>query len=56
MTSDAKVALYKALRSSGVRKAELVRRTGIRKQSVDRVLDIDHASRIEQLEAAFAAL
>ena len=29
---------------------------GIHKQQVDRVFDIEHASRIEQLEAAFAAL
>ena len=56
VTSDAKVGLYKALRSRGVRKAELARRMGIHKQQIDRLLDIDHASRIEQLEAAFAAL
>ena len=56
VTADAKVALYKALRSSGVRKAELARRMGIHKQQIDRLLDIDHASRIEQLESAFAAL
>jgi antitoxin HicB len=56
VTSDAKVALYRALRSSGVRKAELARRMGIHKQQVERLFDIDHASRIEQLEAAFAAL
>ena len=56
VTADAKVALYKALRASGVRKAELARRMGIHKQQIDRLLDIDHASRIEQLEAAFAAL
>ncbi|MDP9054309.1 MAG: type II toxin-antitoxin system HicB family antitoxin [Acidobacteriota bacterium] len=56
VTTDAKVALYKALRSSGVRKAELARRMGIHKQQIDRLLDIDHASRIEQLESAFAAL
>jgi antitoxin HicB len=56
VTSDAKVGLYRAIRSRGVRKAELARRMGIHKQQVDRLLDIDHASRIEQLEAAFAAL
>jgi antitoxin HicB len=56
VTSDAKVELYKALRSSGVRKAELARRMGIHKQQIERLLDIDHASRIEQLEAAFAVL
>ena len=53
---DAKTGLYMALRASGFRKTELARRMGIHKQSVERLLDIDHASRIEQLEAAFAAL
>jgi antitoxin HicB len=56
VTSDAKAGLYMALRASGVRKVELARRMGIHKQQIDRLLDIDHASRIEQLEAAFAAL
>jgi antitoxin HicB len=56
VVSSAKVELYTALRSSGVRKAELARRMGIHKQQVERLMDIDHASRIEQLEAAFAAL
>jgi len=55
VTGDAKVALYKALRSRGVRKADLARRMGIHQQQVDRLLDIDQASRTEQLEAAFAA-
>ena len=54
--SSAKVELYTALRSAGVRKAELARRMGIHKQQVERLMDIGHTSRIEQLEAAFAAL
>jgi antitoxin HicB len=53
---DAKAELYRALRSADVRKAELARRMGIHKQQVERLLDLDHASRIEQLEAAFRAL
>jgi antitoxin HicB len=52
----AKAALYIALRSAGVRKAELARRMGIHKQQVERLLNLDHASRFEQLEAAFAAI
>jgi len=56
IVSDAKTGLYMALRASGLRKTELARRMGIHKQQVDRLPDIDHASRIEQLEAAFAAL
>ncbi len=56
VVADAKVELYRALRATGVRKADLARRMGIHKQQVERLLDIDHASRIEQLELAFAAL
>jgi antitoxin HicB len=56
VVSSAKVELYTALRACGVRKAELARRMGIHKQQVERLMDIGHASRIEQLEAAFAAL
>jgi antitoxin HicB len=56
VVASAKVELYSALRSAGVRKAELARRMGIHKQQVERMMDIDHTSRIEQLEAAFAAL
>jgi antitoxin HicB len=56
VVSSAKVELYMALRASGVRKAELARRMGIHKQQVERLLDLSHASRIEQLEAAFKAL
>ena len=53
---DAKTELYIGMRDSGVRKSELARRMGIHKQQVERLLDMDHTSRIEQLEAAFTAL
>lgn len=42
--------------TNGVRKAELARRMGVHKQQVERLFDIGHSPRIEQLEAAFAAL
>ncbi len=53
---DAKVELYRALKASGLRKSELATRMGIHKQQVDRLLDLDHTSRIEQLELAFRAI
>ena len=56
VVASLKAELYSALRSAGIRKTELARRMGIHKQQVERLLDIDHASRIEQLEAAFSAL
>ena len=51
-----KVNLYWALRASDITRAELSRRLGWNCNSVDRLFLLDHKSRLEQLEAAFAAL
>jgi antitoxin HicB len=52
----AKVALHLAFQQSGLSKAELGRRAGIAKPNIDRLFDLDHASRLDQLESAFGAL
>lgn len=54
--SEAKFMLYGALRSAGIRKVELARRLGCSPSQVDRLLDIKHKSKLDQLQAAFAAL
>mgnify|MGYP001099725900 CR=1 FL=1 len=54
--SEAKVELYKQLRRKAVRKAELAKRLGWHLPQVDRLLDLRHDSRMDQLEKAFAAL
>jgi antitoxin HicB len=51
-----KVALYRSLREAGLTRAELMRRLGWNRESVDRLFRLDHASRLDQLEAAFKAL
>jgi antitoxin HicB len=51
-----KLNLYWALRSSGITRAELSRRLGWNRESVDRLFRLDHRSRLEQIEAAFSAL
>ena len=51
-----KVELYRQLRETGMTRAELARRLDWKRESVDRLFRLDHASRLEQLEAAFAAL
>jgi antitoxin HicB len=51
-----KVELYRLLRNSGVNRAELARRLKWNRESVDRLFRLDHASRLDQLETAFAAL
>jgi len=54
--SEAKVALYSAMRAAGVRKADLARRLGWQKSQVDRLLDLNHSSRLEQIEQALQVL
>jgi antitoxin HicB len=54
--TEAKLALYTAMRNAKVGKAELSRRLNCHLPQVDRLLDLRHASRLDQLEAAFRAL
>jgi len=54
--TEAKVSLYQAMRQAGIGKADLARRLGWHMPQIDRLLDLDHASRLDQLEAAFAAI
>jgi antitoxin HicB len=51
-----KTELYIAFQASGMRKAELARRLGIPKTTVDRLFDFANHTRLDQIEAAFAAL
>jgi antitoxin HicB len=52
----AKAALYDAMREQSVERAELARRLRWHLPQVSRVLDLRHASRMEKVEAALAAL
>jgi len=52
----AKTGLYQAMREQGVGNAELARRLRWHLAQVSRVLDLRHASKMEQVEAALAAL
>lgn len=52
----AKTALYEAMREQGVGRAELARRLRWHLPQLNRVLDLRHASKMEQIEAALAAL
>jgi antitoxin HicB len=52
----AKVDLYSTFLESGLKKAELARRIGIPKTHIERLFSLRHHSRLNQIEAAFAAL
>jgi len=51
-----KVLLYQEMRRQGVNKAQLARRLSWHAPQVDRLLNLNHASRLDQIDAAFAAL
>jgi antitoxin HicB len=51
-----KVELYLALRRDGVSRAELGRRLQWKRESVDRLFRLNHASKLDQIDAAFSAI
>ena len=53
---EAKVRLYETMRAAKVGKSELAKRLHWHLPQVDRLLEMAHRSRLEQLEAAFGAL
>jgi antitoxin HicB len=52
----AKVGLYQAMRAAGIGKAELGRRLGWHGPQIDRLLDLNHHSKIEQIDQALRAV
>ena len=52
----ARLGVYKAMPDQGMRKAELARRLGWHMPQVDRLFDLRHASKFEQIETAAAVL
>ena len=51
-----KTLLYQAMRREGVNKAELARRLNCHGPQIDRLLDLNHSSRMDQIDAAFNAV
>ena len=56
LLTQAKLSLYSAMQASGIRKADLARRLRVSKPQVERLLDLSHGSRLEQIEQAFRVL
>lgn len=52
----AKISLYWAMRDDGVGKAALARKLGWHLPQIDRLLDLNHASKLDAIESALAAL
>jgi antitoxin HicB len=54
--TEAKLRLYELMRSEGIGKAEMARRLNCHLPQIDRLLDLGHASRLNQIEQAFLAI
>ncbi|GLQ87198.1 type II toxin-antitoxin system HicB family antitoxin [Dyella flagellata] len=52
----AKVGLYEAMLAKGLRKADIVRLLGVHGPQVDRLLDLAHKSKLEQVEDALGKI
>ena len=51
-----KVILYQGMRDQNIGKAELARRLGWHPPQVDRVLNVNHHSRLDRMDAALGAI
>jgi antitoxin HicB len=54
--TEAKIDLYRQMRAVGVGKAELARRLHCHLPQIDRLLDLNHSSRLDQIEQALLAV
>jgi antitoxin HicB len=52
----AKLELYRAMLETGTRKSELARRLQVHMPQIDRLFDLDHDSRLDQIEKAARAM
>lgn len=53
---EVKLLLHRRLRAAGLSRADLQRRLGWQRESVDRLFRFDHASRLDQVDAALRAM
>ena len=52
LLGNLKLGLYRAMRDRGWRKADLARALGVNPRQADRLLDLEHASTVAQLDQA----
>jgi antitoxin HicB len=54
LLGELKLAVYRAMRERGWRKADLARQMGLNPRQIDRLLDLRHGSSVSQVEQALA--
>ncbi len=56
LQTEMKIRVYESMRESGTKKADLARKMKLHRQEIERLLDFEHATSLNKLESAFAAM
>ncbi len=56
LQTEMKIRIYESMRESGTKKADLARKMKLHRQEIERLLDFEHATSLNKLESAFAAM
>lgn len=56
LQTEMKIRMYESMRESGIRKSDLARKMKLHRQEIERLLDFEHATSLNKIESAFAAM
>jgi antitoxin HicB len=56
LQTEMKIRMYESMRESGTKKADLARKMKLHRQEIERLLDFEHATSLNKIESAFAAM
>jgi antitoxin HicB len=48
--------MYESMLQSGIKKSQLARKMKLHRQEIERLLDFEHATSLNKIESAFAAM
>jgi antitoxin HicB len=56
LQTEMKIRMYESMRDTGIRKSDLARKMKLHRQEIERLLDFEHATSLNKIESAFAAM
>jgi antitoxin HicB len=56
LQTEMKIRMYESMLQSGIKKSQLARKMKLHRQEIERLLDFEHATSLNKIESAFAAM
>jgi antitoxin HicB len=56
LQTEMKIRMYESMLESGIKKSQLARKMKLHRQEIERLLDFEHATSLNKIESAFAAM